>query len=223
MKLHVSGEKPERVRVDALVLPLYADGVASTSVDAVDRKLGGVIDELRSSGEIKGREGEDTTLPAVSGKLGSKRVIVVGLGSRSEVTPATIARFAGLAVRVAARRNLGTLAIVLPDGLPFDLIDAAEAATEGTLMATFDPSPYRSRPEPKPDSVKSVTLLASGASATKQLSEGIDRGTILGESANLAREMVNTPSNDMTPTHLAEHAKALAKKYGLKITVLTKD
>ena len=220
MKLHVSGEKPERARVDALILPIYVDGVASSSVDAVDRKLGGVIDDLRGSGEIKGREGDEHTIPVVSAKLGAKRVIAIGLGSRTDVTPATIARYAGLGVRAAARRNLGTVSIVLPDGLPFELGEAGEAATEGAIMATFDPSPYRSRREAKPDAVKSVTLIASGASATKQLSAGVARGTILGEAANFAREMVNTPSNDMTPTHLAERAKSLAKKNGLKVTVL---
>jgi leucyl aminopeptidase len=220
MKLHVSGEKPERARVDALVLPLYSDGAASASVDAVDRRLGGVIDELRSSGEIKGREGEEHTLPAVNGKLGAKRVIVVGLGSRADITPASLARYAGLGVRTAARRNFGAIAVVLPDGLPFDLTEAGEAATEGALMATFDPSPYRSRRELKPDSVKSLTLIAGGASAAKQLGDGVARGLVLGEAANLAREMVNTPSNDMTPTDLAERAKALAKKHKMKVTVL---
>jgi len=220
MKLHVSGEKPERARVDALVLPIYTDGAASAAVDAVDRKLGGVIDELRASGEIKGREGEEQTLAAVNGKLGAKRVIVIGLGSRAEITPASLARYAGLGVRTAARRNAGTLAIVLPDGLPFDLTEAGEAATEGALMATFDPSPYRSRRETKPDSVKSVTLISGGASAAKRLGDGVARGLILGEAANHAREMVNTPSNDMTPTHLAERAQALGKKHHLKVTVL---
>ena len=221
MKLHVSSEKPERARVDALVLPMYTDGAASASVEAVDRRLGGVIDELRSSGEIKGREGEEHTLPAINGKLGPKRVIVIGLGSRAEITHASLTRYAGLGVRAAARRNFSTLAIVLPDGLPIDLSEAGEAATEGAVMATFDPSPYRSsRRETKPDSVKSVTLIAAGASSAKQLGAGIERGMILGEAANAAREMVNTPSNDMTPTHLAERAKAIAKKGRMKITVL---
>ena len=219
MKLHVSGEKPEKARVDALVLPLYTDGVASTSVDAVDRKLGGVIDELRGSGEIKGREGEEHALPAVNGKIGAKRVIVIGLGSRADATPATITRYVGLGVRAAARRNFTGIAVVLPEGLPFDLAEAGEAGAEGALMATFDPAPYRSRREAKPDAVKSVTLIVHGASAAKQLTEGITRGVILGEAANFAREMVNTPSNDMTPSHLAARAKSLAK-HGLKVTIL---
>ena len=220
MKFHVSGEKPERVRVDALVLPIFSDGVASAQIDSVDRKLGGVIDELRSGGEIKGREGESQTLPAVNGKVGAKRVIVVGLGARADLTPASIAKYAGTGVRSAAARNLSTIAIVLPDAPPFNLVEAGEAVAEGALMATFDPSPYRSKRESTPDKVKSVTVIAPGSAASKQLGEGIARGTVLGEAANLTREMVNTPSNDMTPTHLAEQAKTVAKKHGLKITVL---
>ncbi|HET9343098.1 MAG TPA: leucyl aminopeptidase [Candidatus Eremiobacteraceae bacterium] len=218
MRIHVSAEKPERARVDALVLPVYADGVASASVEAVDRKLGGVIDELRSGNELRGRENEEHTLVA-NGKIGAKRVVVVGIGAKGDVTPATIARYAGVGVRTAARRGLSTLALVLPDDLPFDAAEVGEAATEGALMATFDPSPYRSRREAKPDAVKSVTLIAAPSTA-KQLGKGVERGTILGEAANLAREMVNAPSNDMTPTNIADRAKALAKKYGLKATIL---
>jgi leucyl aminopeptidase len=52
------------------------------------------------------------------------------------------------------------------------------------------------------------------------LQSGVKRGIILGEAANIARELVNTPSNDMTPSHMAKRAAALAKKYGLKIHVL---
>ena len=219
MRIHVSAEKPERARVDALILPLYTDGTASASVDAVDRKLGGIIDDLRGNNEIKGREGEEHALPVATAKLGAKRVVVVGLGARGDATPATIARYAGTGVRSAARRGFATVAIVLPDDLPFDAAEIGEAATEGALMATFDPSPYRSRREQKPDAVKSVTLIGA-ASATKQLGKGVERGAILGDAANLVREMVNAPSNDMTPTHIADHAKAIAKRHGLKITVL---
>ena len=219
MKFHVSSEKPERARVDALVIPVYADGTASASIDAIDRKLGGVLDDLRAGGEIKGREGEEHTLPALSGKLGAKRVVVVGLGARADVTPATIARYTGSGVRAAARRGLSAIAVVLPDGLPFSPAETGEAATEGALMATFDPSPYRSRRDVKPDAVKTVTLLGA-ASDAKLLGRGVARGAVLGEAANLARDMVNAPSNDMTPSHIAERAKALGKKHGLKVTVL---
>jgi leucyl aminopeptidase len=219
MKLHVGVEKPERTRVDALVLPAYTDGVASTAVDAIDRKLGGVIDDHRGTGEFKGREGDELTIPG-GAKIGAKRVLVVGLGSRGDVSPASLKKYAGLAVRSAARRSLSTVAIVLPDGLPFSAADAAESIAEGSLMATFDPSPYRSKREGKPDTVRSVTLIAPGKTTAAALGAGISRGIVLGDAANLARHLVNTPSNDMTPTHLAEIAKSVAKKTGLKITIL---
>ena len=219
MKLHVGAEKPERARVDALILPLYADGVASSAVDAVDRKLGGVIDDLRG-GEFKGRDGDELTLPAQSGKVGAKRVILIGLGDRADVRPGSITRYAGQAVRAAAKRSLNTIAIVMPDGLPFDVTTAVECAAEGAIMGTFDPAPYRSKRETKPDAVRSVTLIPAGKTTASQVGPAIARGTVLGEAANLARELVNTPSNDMTPTHLANAAKSIAKKAGLKVTIL---
>ena len=93
----------------------------------------------------------------------------------------------GAVVRAAARRNLGTVAIVIPESLALDAAEVGEAAAEGSLMATFDPSPYRSKRENLPDAVRSVTLIA-GSSIAKALTEGIKRGLVLGEAANLARE-----------------------------------
>lgn len=220
MRLHVGADKPDRARVDALVLPAYADGVASGALETIDRKLGGVIDDHRGTGEFKAREGDELTLAAGGAKVAAKRVILIGLGNRDHVTPATITRYAGQAVRSASRRGFASVAIVLPDGLPFGAADTAEAAAVGATMGTFDPSPYRSKRDHKPDAVKSVTLLAPSKAASQALGGGLRRGEIIGEAANLAREMVNTPSNDMTPTHLADVAKSIARKSGLKVTIL---
>ena len=49
---------------------------------------------------------------------------------------------------------------------------------------------------------------------------GIDRGRIIAESQNFARELGNEPSNLLTPTLLAERAEAMAREAGLDIDIL---
>lgn len=219
MKVLVRAERPTRVKADALAVALFSDGAPPASFTGVNSSLSGVLAEMHKRGEIIGREGEVHVLPAGK-RIGAKRVIVVGLGERAMFHPSTFARYSGLAVRAAAGRKLAHLAVLLPEPIPFSREAAVENAAEGAVMATFNAAPYRSKSNGKPDAVTSVTLVIERADDAKVLQAAADRGAVLGEAANAVREMVNLPSNDMTPTHLAERAKQFAKKYGLKVTVL---
>ncbi|MBC5824372.1 MAG: hypothetical protein GIX02_05975, partial [Candidatus Eremiobacteraeota bacterium] len=219
MKLQAAFDKPQRAQADALVLPLFSDGSGPASLEAVDRMLGGVIGEMRTGGEIKGREGDELVLPS-SRKLQTRRILLMGVGESSLFGAASVVKYVGGAVRAAAKRGFKSLAIVLPEHADIRDEDAGEAAATGAIMATFDQAPYRTKRDSKPDSLKTITLLVSHSQALSGLKAGIERGIILGEAANAARQMVNTPSNEMTPTHLAERASEFAKKHGLKATVL---
>lgn len=55
--------------------------------------------------------------------------------------------------------------------------------------------------------------------------KGADRGHVERAAAGtaLARDLINTPANDLGPTRLAEEAKALAKAYKAKFSVLVGD
>ncbi len=48
-------------------------------------------------------------------------------------------------------------------------------------------------------------------------------GRIVGESQNFTRDLVNEPSNRMTPTNMGERAKKMAAEVGLKCEVYGAD
>jgi len=219
MKFQVVSSKAVSVRADALAIPVFSDGAESNVAKHADRALGGVIKDMRKRGEFKGDVDEIAVLP--SGKrIAAKRIMLVGLGKRSEFVTGAYARYAGLAVRAAARRDLNSVALALPESTEHDPGEIGELIAEGAMMAGFDPSPYRTKREHRVAAVKTVTIAGVDAKVAASLRKGVARGTVLGEMANAAREMVNTPSNDMRPTQLAERAKEFGKKYGLKVTVL---
>jgi leucyl aminopeptidase len=56
-----------------------------------------------------------------------------------------------------------------------------------------------------------------------KLEAALDQGRILGESQNFTRELVNEPSNRLTPTAMAERAKNMAAETGLKCEILGPD
>ncbi|MDQ6781734.1 MAG: leucyl aminopeptidase [Candidatus Eremiobacteraeota bacterium] len=221
MKVQVRAERPSQVKADALALGVFSDGDPSSSFRAVDAMTGGVLSDMRKSGELRGRECEVHVIPAAKKSSGVRRIIVVGLGSRGAFHPSSYAKLSGLAVRSAGQRKLSRLAVVLPDVVAFDPSDVAENAAEGAVMATFDPAPYRTvKTDNKPVAVTSVTLLTEDKAHLDALTRGAERGVALGEAANSAREMVNLPSNEMTPTRLAQTAQQLGKAFGFKVTVL---
>jgi leucyl aminopeptidase len=219
MKITVTSGKPEAVSADALVLSLHSDGDLPAAARSIDKSLNGIVTDLRRSNEFKGRRGEETVVP-ISGGLPAKRLILVGLGPQAEFAPSALTAAVGGGVRAAARRGLTSIAFALPELKSADLEAAGELAAEGAVMATFDPASYRSKRETRTDAVKSVTLVAAKAGAVRALKSGVHRGVILGDAANIARRLVNTPSNDMTPTEMAKRAKEIAKEFGMKFHVL---
>src|SRR6185312_12191899 len=52
------------------------------------------------------------------------------------------------------------------------------------------------------------------------LKTAVEDGRIIGESANFARDLINEPSNRLTPRMLASRAEAMAKEAGLEIDIL---
>src|SRR5208337_3321924 len=69
--------------------------------------------------------------------------------------------------------------------------------------------------------IDSLAVVASGDQA--RLQKAVEEGRIIGESQNFTRELVNEPSNHMTPTMLAQRAQAMAKEVGLKCEVYGAD
>jgi leucyl aminopeptidase len=56
-----------------------------------------------------------------------------------------------------------------------------------------------------------------------KLQAAVDESNIVGESQNFTRDLVNEPSNRMTPTILADLAKKMSKEVGLKCEVYGAD
>jgi len=64
-------------------------------------------------------------------------------------------------------------------------------------------------------------VIASGD--TKALEKSAEEARIIGDSQNFTRDLVNEPSNRMTPTILAERAKKMCAEVGLKCEVYGPD
>jgi leucyl aminopeptidase len=95
----------------------------------------------------------------------------------------------------------------------------AQAVVEGFLTADFETDKYKT--DKKKDKFIDAVIVAGFTDAEKAAVEkGITRGRIIGEAQNFARDLVNEPSNKLTPKILAAKAEAMAKEAGLAVEVL---
>jgi len=95
------------------------------------------------------------------------------------------------------------------------------AVVEGALVGNFDPDYYRS--DRKDQKIDELTILASGNSDKAALEKAANEAQIIGESQNFTRDLVNEPSNRMTPTILGDRARKMCQEVGLKCEVYGAD
>jgi leucyl aminopeptidase len=187
---------------------------------AVDKVLDGAVSRLIKDGDIKGKPNEVTLLHC-SGKLPASRVAVVGLGKKKELNINKVRGAIAETCRYLRGKGVTSVATGVQgagiNGIKVE--DAAQALTEGAVLGLYRFRRYITKKENNSGEIKEMTIVGQPKAT---LTKAIARGEILAEAANWARDLVNEPGNNMTPTDMAEAARQLAKKYGLKIEVLDK-
>ena len=181
-----------------------------------DAALQAAAADLLATGEVTGKPYETNLLHKPAG-LKAKRLLLVSGGGAKKFSAYELRRIAGTAVRTLKSRGLRSIAFVVPSGVPAE--NAVRAIVEGSSVGNFDPDYYRS--DRKDQKISDLTLVAGGDEAA--LEKAAAEATIIGESQNFTRDLVNEPSNRMTPTILADRAKKMSAEVGLKCEVYGAD
>ena len=202
--------------------PMLAVGVfegtetLSGWLEIIDRALGGVILRVLSSGDFRGKSGEELVLYGPE-NTGLKRLLLIGLGQPDKFDSESVRRAAGRAVRVAERMRLGSLSISLDAFSNFDTASTAQAAAEGAVLAAWK---FRELKTDKSTGTSDVTTLdILGSDDAAEVSRAVETGAKIADAANFARALQSRPGNVATPFHLAEEAERMAAQVGLDITV----
>ncbi|CAG6395670.1 leucyl aminopeptidase [Streptomyces cocklensis] len=216
--LTLSTSAAAALRADAVVVgvtkaakggPRVAPG-AETVDAAFGGKLGSTLETLGATGA----EGELTKLPAPDG-VKAAVVVAVGLGDTPEegagFDPEALRKAAGTAARALAGAKKAAFA--LPAGDPADV----EAVAIGALLGAYAFTAYQT------DSGKGPlgeVAVVGAKPRDKSFKAAAERATAVAEEVNRARDLVNTPPNDLTPKAFAAAVQAAGKEYGLTVEVL---
>ncbi len=220
MKTNLSFANPADVETECLVAVVLDRGEKDKTdvfVSSNDKAVQDAAAEVIASGEVAGKNFE-TTLLHKPANLKAKRLLLLGGGKAKKFSAIDLRKLAGAAVRGLKSRSLRSFAFVAPEGdIPAG--EAVKAIVEGAMIGNFDSNTYQS--DRKDQQIDALTVIVRGDQAALQ--KAMDEARILGESQNFVRELVNEPSNRMTPTILAEHAKKMSQEVGLKCEVYGAD
>src|SRR6185295_17382335 len=217
MEVKAEFEKFYDVETDALVITIYeGERAGDGALKELDERTGGMISEMLGTDEMRGKPG-DMVYIYRPGNIRARRLLLVGAGKREEFSLDTVRRMAGSAARFLRSKGARSMAILRRSQL--DLGNSAQAATEGALIGLFEPDMYKTENKEE-RRIDELVLLSAASGSEDELARGVERGRIIAEAVNMARELSNEPSNTLTPSELAERAKETANRFGLDIDVL---
>jgi len=216
MKTNLSAANPSEVETDCLavvVLDQGEKGKTDAFVDSSDSAVEAAAKDVIASGEATGKPLENTLLHNPAG-LRARRLLLIGGGNNAKFSASDLRKLAGAAVRALKSKSVRSFAFAAPPSVK--AAEAARAIVEGAFVGNFEPDYYKS--DRKDQSIDALTVVAKG-----DLQRAVDEARIIGESQNFVRDLVNEPSNCMTPTILGERAKKMAQEVGLTCEVYGTD
>jgi len=222
MQLLLQTSPATQIAADALAVLGYETENEQAASDSALADQNGWLAELRASGEFTGKLYETAILHRPAG-LTAKRLVVVGAGKPEKFSTVELRRIAGSLVRSLKGKGVRSIALVLERDLASD--EGVLAAAEGAVIGGWEPDKYKSEVKKDaagPRNIHSFEVVVPGG-ANASLAEAAERGRIIAESQNFARDLVNEPANKLTPGALAEAARTMAVEEGLECRILDRE
>ncbi len=160
---------------------------------------------------MTGAVGETLRLPAPPG-FDAGSVLLVGLGERDPdggYGPDALRQAAGVAARALA--GVPSVVLALPAATP----EAVEAVTLGAVLGQYSFDAYRSARQPAATEWGVLTGLDHA-----EADAAVRRAVVLAHEVNRARDLVNTPANDLYPEVFAAEVQAVGAEHGPAVEVL---
>ncbi|HMK56586.1 MAG TPA: leucyl aminopeptidase [Dissulfurispiraceae bacterium] len=220
MNILVKNIPEEQIISDVLVLPIFED----SSIEAyagLDMLVGGLVSAVFNSGDFPGRLGQVMLLPAR--RINSSRLLLAGLGKRDEITHERL-RQAG-SKTFSALRDLGVVDIAISmkvlQLIASEKVFARKPAfyfIEGGLLGMHRFERYKTDGKNGKNGkgkkrIASLTIIDSDGAFEKEWLLSVTAATCF------ARDLINTPANDLTPSALAGLAMS-ARGSRMKVKVL---
>jgi leucyl aminopeptidase len=194
----------------------------SAAATALDRAAGGYLSKVVRRGDMQGRLG--TTLLLHDMPHASGRVLLVGLGRESEFRDKQYREAVAAAVGALHGTGAEEASFHLTE-LPVERRDAQWKVAHAVAVAGatgYRFTRMKSKGEDDRPALRRLALSVDRA-AQRGGAAGLEQGLAVTHGVTLARDLGNLPPNVCTPSHLADAARELARRYRMKLTVLGRE
>ena len=192
------------------VLPQDADAdtvvVGVLDGEKIHHDVDGVLSGLVAAGEAKPKHRH-----LAVGHAGGKRWILVGLGTRDELDAERVRVAAAVAFGRARELGAKRLCWEAPHKVGPEI---AAAIVEGTILTGYRFDRFKGKPPEEPAGLEALIV-----SAHDDLGADVAEAEIVARAVNAARNLQNTPANEMAPRHLADAARVLGELDGVTVEV----
>jgi leucyl aminopeptidase len=184
----------------------------AATLEDLDRAVDGELQRSIAAREFRGAR--DEVLQFTGPRNGPRRIMLIGMGKPTDRAGA-LRRAAAVAARQACKLGSGDLAF--HGGILGER--EVEAVTTGLLVGSWEYKDLKSAlpEEERRAPLASATMLAGD---TPENRAAMTSGRAIGAGHSLARTLAMMPGNLCTPQFLADTAKQIADRHGMKLTTL---
>lgn len=219
VNVKVESGAPEGARADVLLVGMFEKAKSPLrEFRGLDAAVKGAITQVIKSGDFRGKAQQFVWIYPKGAPF--SRLLLMGLGDEKKLDAEAFRRACGAAAREVRKAKGKSLAVMLPDGAQRAKgPELACAAVEGLMMGGYRFTPYKTRNDESVE-ISSITVRVNDKRELDAVRKAAERGKIIAESVILARDMANTPANDLPPDAIAKRAQSLAKAYGFSCKAL---
>ena len=221
MNISINAADPAGLQTPALVVFLFSDDKPGLTGRPELAGLKKVIAPRLKAGEFTADHLNVLPLFA-EGKAGPRRFILVGLGAETQYGPRKLRSAAAKAAKTVREMNLDSVALLTPPPRPplEDPAEIAETVALGASLGLYQFTEFKTENKKNLNTLKSLVIVPSDRESSPQLHAAAAAAEATAASIFLARDLINRPANLLYPEILANEARSLAKKTGLKIKVM---
>ncbi|MCI0655327.1 MAG: leucyl aminopeptidase [Methylococcaceae bacterium] len=213
MKYTVFTTALDQKHSDCLILGFFENRTLAPSTKKIDQLLDGLISKLLSRNKCTGKAGETVLLNYVPAGP-AERIVLVGLGRKSHVSPKDYIKAIGSAIKSLKGSGAAEIAIAFNE---IEVAGQSVAWKARQIGETIERECYQFN-ELKSEGAEKVQLseIALFVNKKNELGEvqsGIRTGLAIAGGSKLCKDLANLPGNVCTPTYLAERAAELSHKH----------
>ena len=224
MKISVKSGAAEKESTDVIVISLFENTKKIPSeLSSLDKASGGFISNLLQNKDFTGKLNETVMIPTYK-KAIPKRILLVGLGKTTELSSDKVRQAAGTATRVIQGKKFKSPSMLLykTEYKGISIEDITRSVVEGVLLSLYNFTMYKTLKKEDKAVINNFTLIVQKKDVLAKVKSVAKNTQTVAEAVCFTRDIVNMAGSDATPTFLANKAKEIAKKTGVKCRTLSR-